>query len=332
MRTLVCSYSVIIKLSKQLVNVKGIIIFLLLLNLTVFISVINLTKTSLVDIRQAFSTSIVNSSEFLNTPRDLQDIGFKIESKNNVAEFLNRNYKFLFQNKLLVYSNYTVFSKVRIISSTFSKYGGNGCGSFNDDLKKKINWVSNGGGCCSDHSMVFISLCLINNIEAREVSNMAHTFNEFWDPQRGKWLFIDSEYLLMAKDSSGNYLSTYELFQAQKNRSKFILESFGPENKGAKSVGLKYADARNFQCVLLKMQNDVFAEEYWNKTLILLPKELRQIVLIICGIQKGYHAIDDNSSYIVKMKKLKVICQVFLGIYVFLNFIGVLYFWKFKEV
>ncbi len=313
-------------------NVKKVIILILLLNLTVFISVINLPKNLLVDIRQAFTTCIVNSNEFLNTPSDLQDIDFKIESKNNVAEFLNRNYKFLFQNKLLVDSNYTVFSKVRIISSTFSKYGGNGCGSFNDDLIKKINWVSNGGGCCSDHSMVFISLCLTNNIVAREVSHLSHTFNEFWDPKRGKWLFIDSEYLLMAKDSSGNYLSAYELFQAQKNRSKFILESFGSVNEGAKSAGLKYADASNFQCLFLKMQNDVFAEEYWNKTLILLPKELRQIVLITCGIQKGYHAIGEDSSYIAKMKKLKVVCQVFLGVYVFLNFLGVLCLWKFKKV
>jgi hypothetical protein len=285
---------------------------------------LNIPKTLLVDIRQAFTISVVNNSD-LFVKKETYSSGFQRENQNTIKNFFHKNRKYLLSNKYLIVKDSSTFFRSRHIALSFSRYGGNGCGNYNEDFLKKIDWVSNGGGCCSDHSMVFIGLCLINNIEAREVSNISHTFNEFWDPEKQKWIFIDPEYLVMAKDSYGNYLSTFEIYQAQKNGLNLTLDFFGSENENIKSIASNYASPSNFKCILLKMQNNVFTEEKWNKVLFFLPKELRQFVFITIGFQKGYIAIDENSDYILDLKKRKLMYELFCGIYLIINFIAILY-------
>ena len=73
------------------------------------------------------------------------------------------------------------------------------------------------------------------------------------------------------------------------------------------------------------MQNNVFTEEKWNKVLFFLPKQLRQFVFITIGFQKGYIAIDENSDYILDLKKRKLTYGLFCGIYLIINFIAILY-------
>ncbi len=231
----------------------------------------------------------------------------------------------------MIVKDSSTFLRARHIALSFSRYGGSGCGNYNEDFVKKIDWVSNGGGCCSDYSMVYIGLCLINNIEAREVYNIRHTFNEFWDPERQKWIFIDTEYLVMAKDSYGNYLSAFEIFQAQKSGLNFTLDFFGPKNESSKSLSYQYYSSSNFKCLMLKMQNNVFTEESWNKALFFLPKSFRQFILITMGFQKGSLVLDENSDYIRDICKRKLIYEIICGVYLFINFTAIIYLVNFKR-
>ena len=204
------------------------VLFILLINIIVLYLVFRLPKTLLVDLRQVYTTNKVDEMIFLLPPYRLSDIGFKKEDKLLINNFYNKNHNFLLINKYLYNDSISIFLKSKLIALSYSKYGGNGCGYYNEDLINKINWVAKGGGCCSDHSMVFLCLSLLNGINSREVSNMNHTFNEFWDPIKCKWIFIDTEYLVMAQDSSGNYLSTLEIFQAKKKRFESYFRFFWP--------------------------------------------------------------------------------------------------------
>lgn len=305
-------------------------LFILLINIIVLYLVFKLPKTLLVDLRQVYTTNKVDEMIFLLPPSRLSDIGFKKEDKLLINNFYNKNHNFLLINKYLYNDSISIFLKSKLIALSYSKYGGNGCGYYNEDLINKINWVAKGGGCCSDHSMVFISLSLLNGINSREVSNMNHTFNEFWDPKKCKWIFIDTEYLVMAQDSSGNYLSTLEIFQAKNNGSKVILDFFGPTNESAKAVALRYFNPNSFQSLIFNMGNAVFTEEYWNKSLFFFPKEVRQFIFIISGVQKGYNIIGKDSNYILNLEKRKSRYDFIIGIWFFFNLL-VLFIWRFTN-
>ena len=92
--------------------------------------------------------------------------------------------------------------------------GGAGCGSAADiETKAKIMKYNYVYGCCSDFSKVFTLVSIATKTIVREVVTEAHTFSEVWLPEYKEWVFVDSQFGLMArsKTSQSGFPSVAEL-------------------------------------------------------------------------------------------------------------------------
>jgi hypothetical protein len=80
--------------------------------------------------------------------------------------------------------------------------------------------VDGKGGICSDFSQVYNVFCLIHDIRVREWGSVekfynaryGHTFNEFFDPESGRWIAIDVKKNILFENQAGTLLSAIELF------------------------------------------------------------------------------------------------------------------------
>ena len=122
-----------------------------------------------------------------------------------------------------------VVSKAEIIALLYSKNGGAGCGD-SKFLIDNIKRLDGRLGCCSDHAEVFIALSHIFGLESREVHHTIHTFNEFYDPKKGKWIWVDTQYAIMAKDDKNNFLSMLEMMKFMKEGRTIVYHFFGMES------------------------------------------------------------------------------------------------------
>jgi hypothetical protein len=258
-----------------------------------------------------FSSYTQNLSDFEYNPTELKNgaldfVYFKEKYIKNILE-THAIAPFAFADSI----NYR--DRVKKIALTYSKNGGPGCGANSDDLVKNIKWLSedNGHGCCSDHSQAFIALCLINNIFAREVHHKSHTFNEFFDPQLQKWVWIDTQYCLMAQNEIGQYLSLKEIFLYSKENKKIEWAFFGtPLHKLYNTSDYKritnYFTPQEFSLILMTLGNNVFEVDYYNQKYAWVSQELRQFLLLSIHKQPSYLFYDPQNLLVSKLKKIQI--------------------------
>ena len=77
-----------------------------------------------------------------------------------------------------------------------------------------------------------LAILFSNGFNAHEIHNLEHTFNEVYDKKNKKWIWIDSQYKLVAFNSEGELLSLYEIFKNYQSE-KIINFSFLDDKNNA---------------------------------------------------------------------------------------------------
>jgi hypothetical protein len=282
-------------------------------NILVLIGFYLLPDQLKIDTRFAFFTRFTESNDLFSLkPDDLQstNVPFICYKQKYLTDFFNKNQldAFKFADTIPFYK------RVQKIVLSYSKNGGEGCGLYSDDLIKNIRWLheDNGHGCCSDHSQVFLAMCLVNRIFPREVHHKSHTFVEYFDPNEGKWVWVDSQYCLMATDESGNFMGLNDIYHYMQQRKSVNWVFFGNENhafyhKAISSEITNYFNPEEFEVLTMTLGNNVFAQDYYNKKMSFLPKEIRQALLLTVGIQPRYLMYDPKNCFRAYFERIRLV-------------------------
>jgi hypothetical protein len=301
------------------------IIFLFILNLTFILSILYLTPDQLkIDVRTfIFSKKVnINSLAAYNKEDFLEPYGF--------LDWKEKYYNLTEKKELLKIhlNDGTFLDSLKQIINSFSRTKASGCGTHSTNLMENFYWVKNGEGCCSDYSQVFLALLLSNGFNAREVHNLEHSFNEVYDKKNKKWIWIDSQYKLVAFNSVGELLSSYEIFknyQSNKNINfSFLVEKndafYGMDvNKMIKNeFDWKYWSKSGFSVLFFTNGNNVFYENYLNLKYSFLPREISQTLFITLGLRPNYMYFDPlhvkkNTFNKVKVFLISSILMLLLG-------------------
>ncbi len=298
----------------------------IILNLSFGFGVIKLLSPQVkVDIRFAlFSNYTQDINDFNYFPTDYKSggLGFIHYKEKYIKAILESHaiMPFNFQDSM------PFTQRAQNIALTYSKNGGSGCGKNSSDLIKNIRWLSedNGHGCCSDHSQVFIALCLVNKIFSREVHHKSHTFNEYYDPSLHKWIWIDTQYCLMAQDDKGNFLSLKETYEILKDKQKVNWYFFGTPlhqlyNASDYQRITNYFTTEEFKILAMTLGNNVFEVDFYNKKYTWLPKEIKQFLLLSINKQPGYLFYDPENLITSKLKYIKVVSLLVLSSFIMIN-------------
>jgi hypothetical protein len=247
-------------------------------------------------IRAAIMWRQMESEAFRLPPDTLASIGFKNYRPEDFNRFKNEHYSFLtgYLGHRRQANNSSEFIKSLVL--TFSKHGiEGGCGQISDDLLENIKWVTSGHGCCSDHSQTFLALALLNGINAREVHNLHHTFNEYWDSTARRWIWVDPMFTLLARDDHGDYLGLRQIQQRLQLGQKIDWELFGTPSQAFRNEEVANHPLfqwEAFQTVGMTLGNNVFQEDRWNERLGFMPRSFRQLALYVVGVKPGYGYFD----------------------------------------
>lgn len=286
--------------------------FFLLFNILSLLGLYLMPAQLKIDTRFAFFTQFAESNDvFSLKPNEMLEGGvpFIYYKQKYLTDFFSQNQieAFKFADSIPFYR------RVQKIVLSYSKNGGEGCGLYSDDLIKNIKWLhqDNGHGCCSDHSQVFLAMCLVNRIFPREVHHKSHTFAEYFDPNFGKWIWVDSQYCLMATDDTGNFLGLNEIYNYLREKKPVKWVFFGNENhafyhKVISSEITNYFNPEEFEVLTMTLGNNVFGQDYYNKKLAFLPKELRQALLLTMGIQPKYLMYDPKDCFHSYFDKIRI--------------------------
>jgi Transglutaminase-like superfamily len=276
-----------------------------------------------IDVRQALFTDTTSSREaFCDAGAQISDFKWANDSISNLFLETYRNdsrFQLVFPKDTL-----TNVAYVKQLILKFSKNGGDGCGARSNDLAKNIIWISEGKGhgCCSDHSQVFIALCQLNGIKAREVHHKSHTFNEYFDTELEKWVWVDAQFALMAKDSTGNYLSFCELAAEIRFGSSLNWDFFGKVYHNLYQLSPnrhEYFQKSEFEKLVLTKGNNVFRMDYYNKRYHYVPTELRQFALLTVGIQPRYLQLVEEVGSVKKYATIRYAFWAAILLYITTN-------------
>ena len=179
--------------------------------------------------------------------------------------------------------------------------------------------VENGKGYCVDFTTVFMALALAADIPVRQWSfsfdgfgGWGHTFNEIYDSQRGKWVFLDVYNNFFALDrADGMPLSALEFRDSiLGRRAEALMVPLGPGRPG-------FVDPRKARQYYrggagewyLWWGNNVYTydEHPVLRTLGLASRAAMQFAAIALGIYPTIHvlATKDNSDKVMRMQRLR---------------------------
>ena len=155
--------------------------------------------------------------------------------------------------------------------------------SYELPVEQKIELLASGEyvGFCSDYSESFTCLGSAAGLFVREVHNAKHTFNEFYDRERRKWVFIDPMFGLVAVDGSGASLSAFELRDRMLQGAPFRMLSIS-ENTHHGNVPHLYG-RKAFAKFSMTFGNNILEETGFNARLGDMPKPLRALYGIVTG-------------------------------------------------
>jgi hypothetical protein len=271
------------------------IIFLFGINLTFILSMLYLIPGQLkIDVRTFIFTKKVNINSLADYNKEdfLTPYGF--------LHWKEKYYNLTEKRELLKIhlNDGTFLDSLKQMVNSFSRNGGQGCGTHSNNLMENFYWVKNAGGCCSDHSQVFLAILLSNGFIAREVHNLEHTFNEVYDKKNKKWIWIDSQYKLVAFNSEGELLSLYEIFKNYRSDNNINFSFFGDKNDAfyGKDVNKtiqndldgSYWSKAGFSVLFFTNGNNIFNENYLNLKYSFLPREISQTFFLTLGLRPNY--------------------------------------------
>jgi hypothetical protein len=252
-----------------------------------------------------FESDVQDVGIFDSAPSELSRYGFIPELDEARSEFVKENSKYIFEKKLLVENVSDPIKKAKSIVLLFADPPTlmgpvvSQCGVKSESLRENLAWVLSGRGCCSDHSQVFIAIASINGLFAREVHNSNHTFNEFWHPGLGRWVWIDSQFGALAVDEGGKLLSLVDISYRFKTKRKVNFIYFN-KSRLAKVGSVIQRDnlysPEAFSKIGMTVGNGVFRDDRWNERLWFLPKSVKQFILIIGRAAPRYISYSESRT------------------------------------
>ncbi len=291
--------------------------------LVILFLVFGLNPSIKVDIRLSIFSIFDDSIRGLQVaPEKLNKYGFLYAKSPDDFEFKRNSFDKLKGYKILNFENDNDLVK-QIVFSYSKGPSIDGCGFYSQDIMRNIKWVSQNHGCCSDYSQVFIALAELNGLFAREVHHQSHTFNEYWDRNLEKWVWLDANLLLMAKAENNKYLSLYEIREYLLQGKTPKWEYLGNENqkffKNSPSEHHYYRSSE-FQTLIYTNGNNVFQESDWNLKLKYFPKEVRQFILYTLKKMPEIIIVGEDSEKSRYFKKIKFISYALGILYLIINF------------
>ncbi len=195
------------KLSKFIAVVIGLLIFLTGFGIYV-------QQWNYLEIRDTFFTKILNESASRELVRSapssslLTGIDKDFEAARKISDNVYG------AHEIEKIENLPTIQRIPLLVKLNFGIGGAGCGTVADiETKAKIMKYNFVYGCCSDFSKVFTLVSIATKTVIREVVTDAHTFSEAWLPEFEEWVFVDSQFGLMArsKTSRSGFASVEEL-------------------------------------------------------------------------------------------------------------------------
>ena len=268
------------------------------ISILIFIYLTVGARQVLIDIRQSLFTEITDNPEVFEITKmtAAKKYSFLIENKSVIRDYSQRvkeNVNYIKPEVIDKLQTMDTAKKAQFITLLYSKNGGPGCGNYKDLMHNILRLDDNNGmGCCSDHAEVFIALSHIFGLNSREVHHTNHTFNEVYDPDINKWLWIDTQFAIMAKDDKNNYLSLLEMTRYVNKGKQISYDFFGNASHTFSRllpIEHEYYDSKDdFEYIELTLGDNVFSQDHFNKKIIFLPKPIRQIIALVQGIQPKY--------------------------------------------
>lgn len=188
--------------------------------------------------------------------------------------------------------------------------GRTGCG-FTDDLSEKATELAKGTrGCCSDFTQMFVALSTAVGMPAREVTSNSHGFNEFYDRQLKKWVFIDAQFGFIVRGHDNVPLSALAFRDAVLNHVPHQLEFFQEASLAASNRStieqdahlapsgqdIRYYSPEGLAMLAFPWGNNVFEATEQNLRLQALPKPAARLVSHLSGVRPRYVAIVDGPA------------------------------------
>ena len=191
------------------------------------------------------------------------------------------------------------------------------------NIASKIKNLRRGYGVCSDHSEIFLALSHVYGLKSREVHNTEHTFNEFYSKELEKWVWIDTQFGLLAKQDN-KYLNLLDMKKLYDKNIIPYFQFFGDSNFSAynrKPETIKFYNSKeDFRTIMLTKGNNVFEVENYSNNLSLLPKSLKQFFLLLSNIQPSYQIFYSyENDRINELKKITNYFYGFVFIWLFSN-------------
>jgi hypothetical protein len=284
-------------------------IFLLIIFniLFLFLLIKILPNQTKIDIRFALFSKKVNRNQFLLKKNNLIRYVHDSSYSNNYNK-----YKFRKSNTLL-----TILSK-------FNRFNYNReCGKFSRNLNINIDFVLNGQGCCSDFSQVFIALCNINNYPVCEINNLNHTFNEIYDDKTQKYIWIDLDNKVIAKDKLGNFLSTIEIHDNLLNNDIVQLSTFKNTNNIYNTKKISFPDNFSkefYKSLILTNHKNVLEYDTKYSKYNFIPIELQQFIFAVYNYPL-FLVLDDSNTFWNKILKIRFYIISSICFLLFINYL-----------
>jgi hypothetical protein len=296
-----------------------VIIVLDLLIIGSFLFLYKYKQKSIVNIRQAlFSSMTAQDDIFTAGPDALVSLyGFKTEPEQSREEFYSflENVDYVQTGRRNITSQKDEIKKAKSIVLLFQKE--------DEDkqdfpsLLEKIRTFTKPDvyGDCSDNAEVFIALGSFFGLTVREVHNTVHVFNEIYDQYLHKWIWIDPENAIMAKNGKGEYLSLVEMTQMYDKNEKIDYELFGrnkdPEMK--KNYFYYYYDGKEkFSYIMMTLGNNIYEVDKYRARMRFLPKFFGQLIMLVGNIQPHYAIYSNNREVVIEWKIIKYLSIIFI--------------------
>lgn len=247
-------------------------------------------KRELIEVRKALFTDTTHDvALFSESPGEIAKLGFSKDSPETLEAWKSEHLAQIpYLTGVTSESLPTdAVERAKAIALLFSVNGMRGiCGGF-DGLLDALQRLPDGYGCCSDHSEAFLALGELFGMDVRQVTTAEHAFNEFWDPARSQWVFIDPQYALLARDPDGRPLGAFEVRERLRDQQRFAYEFFGkPVHQFSKESPWShpyYRDFEPFTSLGVTWGNTIFTQDRLEERLGWMPRAGRQLVGHISG-------------------------------------------------
>jgi len=301
-----------------------------------FLALYKYKQKYIVNVRQSLFSSITAQDDiFIVSPDTLiGQYGFKTEPRQLNEEFYSflKDIEYVQNSRRQISNQNNEIERAKSIVLLFQKEDEDKLAEFPSLLEKIRTFKEpNVYGDCSDNAEVFIALGSFFGLTVREVHNTVHVFNEIYDHLLHKWVWIDPENAIMAKNTKGEYLSLIEMTHLYFNNEKIDFELFGtnkdPEMKNNYFYNY-YNGKGKFSYIMMTLGNNIYEVDKYDGRLRFIPKVLREFIMLVSNIKPHYVIYSSNRDVITEWNLIKYFSIISLLGIVLINCVLVLIIYK----